>query len=161
MQELETQSREIDAQLERIETQASEQNPAILEKRTELIETFEEKLDEYGYPDETELERLQEMQQQLQAPAGMDDAERMDIIQEFQEGVQKIQSARERAQQDPDVQRLQQDFEQERMQAMMAIDDNARELEEKQEAIIREFSQLRQQLQQIIQQEQMQQPQQR
>ncbi len=161
MQELETRSREIDAQLERIESQASEQNPAILEKRAELTEIFEEKLDEYGYPAESELERLQQMQQQLQAPGGMDDAERMELIQEFQEGVQKIQSARERAQQDPEVQRLQHDFEDKRMQAMMAIDENAQALEEKQEEIIHEFSQMREQLQQIIQQEQMQQPRQR
>ncbi len=133
--------------------QAQEQNPEIQKQHADLVDIYQKKLVEYGYPNEAEMQKLQKMQQRLQAPRAseMDEAERQQLTQQFNAEVAKLQQAQEKAQRDAAVQAAQQAFEQTRLKAMNEIDPEVQNLEREFETVHSKLEQLRMQLQQVLQ----------
>lgn len=150
---LEKRAREVIGELDRIETEAKELNPAIEQKRGKLLTAYREKLEEYGFPSDKEMERLQVIQKKLQIPANLSEDEKVKLQQEFQIGVQKMQDAKGKAQADSDIVELQDDYYSERINTMKKIDAEAESMEDELENIQSQLAQLRQELQQIVQQQ--------
>ncbi len=133
--------------------QAQEQSPEIQKLNADLMDIYQKKLAEYGFPNEAEMNKLREMQQRLQDPgeSGMDEAERQQVTQQFNAEVAKLQQAQEKAQRDAAVLEAQQAFEQARSKAMSEIDPQVQTWEREFETVHSKLEQLRMQLQQVLQ----------
>jgi hypothetical protein len=153
MNKVQERAGEIQRRLNDIAQQVQEQNPDLQKQYAELMDIYQNKLDEYGYPSEEEMQKLQVMQQRLQAPeaGNMDDAERQRLTQEFNTEATKLQEAQEKAQDDPEVVAAQEAFEEARLKAMSEIDPQAPDLLSKLEDIYEELDALRLKLQQVMQ----------
>jgi chromosome segregation ATPase len=153
MNEVEVELQKTSEKIEEIEREAQENNPSIEQKRIALMELYREKLDEYGYPDDSELEQLRAIQIELQSPENLDSNEREKLQQDFQQGVEKLQTARDKTQNDSEIQEMQVDFAQERLDTMKDIDPEVEEMQKRLEQLQLELMQLRQDMQMIIQQQ--------
>lgn len=136
-----------------IARQAEEQNPDLQKLHADLMDVYQKKLAEHGYPSEEEMQQLRDLQERLQIPGAsdMEDAERQRLTQQFNAGVAKLQESQERAQSDRAVLAAQQAFEQARVIAMSEIDPEAQALEREFKAVQGKLEDLRTQLQQVLQ----------
>jgi chromosome segregation ATPase len=132
--------------------QAQEQNPDIQKLHADLMDIYQKKLAEYGYPSETAMQKLREMQQRLTTEQGsMDEAERQQLTQQFNTEVAKLRQAEEKAQRDAKVQAAHQAFVQARSKGMSETDPDIQTLEREFETLQGKLEQLRMQLQQVLQ----------
>jgi len=152
MQDVQERAGQLQDRINTIAREAQEQNPEVQKQYAELMDTYQQKLVEHGYPSESEIQALEKMQQRLTTDAGsMEEAERQQLTQQFNTEVAKLQQSLEKAQSDPDVLAAQKTFEQTRTQAMRDIDPEAAALERELEILQDRLEQLRQQLQQVLQ----------
>ncbi len=154
MNSVQKDASEIQAKLNAAAQQAQEQTPEIQELHNKLMETYQDKLDEYGYPDQAGLQELRDIQQRLQTPADgeKDEAERVQLTQQFNTQVAKMQEAQEKAQSAPEVIAAQDDFLKVRSEAMTEVDPQVPALEQELEGLQSRIESLRQAMQQVQQQ---------
>ncbi len=150
MTSIQERAREVQQDLQKIDKKAREANPDIQKLEDKLMDTYRKKLDEYGYPSEKEMEKLQEMQKRLQG-GDVDEAERQKLTQQFNEEVAKIQEARQKAQSDSQVIDAQKSLEKVRTKAMSKIDPKTEKLQSEMEDIQSKLEELRGELQKIMQ----------
>ena len=153
---LQRERSEILARLQQIAEEAIEANPELKEQEETLYSLYREKLDEHGYPDDDEIENLQNMQNRLQTEQDMDAEERGRLSRQLQEAVVKLQEAQQAAQQDEEVQQAEQKLRQARSEAMEEVDPEAGEMEEKLTEIDEQMQELQQELAQGMRQMQQQ-----
>lgn len=153
MSQAQERAREIQAQLNASAQQAQELNPDLKQLHTELVEIYQSKLTEYGFPNEAEMQQLRVMQQRLQAAEteGMDEAERQQLTQLFNAEVAKQQAAQDKALNDPQVLVAQQAFNQANSQAMSEANPQAPALQQELEEIQAHIEKLHVELQQALQ----------
>lgn len=133
--QLQTRAQELETKLRQLAAEAERKDPELIEKRSELIEMFESKLDEQGYPDREEQEKLQSMQQRLQNPEGLDDAQRMELTQEFQEKIMEMREAERKVREDREFREEQKALIEDRSEAMAEINPEAPKLEQELEQL--------------------------
>ncbi len=146
LRELREQSNKVQSQLTAIEQKAKEKNPELTKMQNQLGEIYRDKLNEHGYPDEKQLEKLRNMQTQLQTADDMEETERDRLTQEFRKGVMALQQARDQAQQDPEVIKAAEEFDQEKQKTMLEVDKNAATLLQRMEKLQKEIQKLEQQV---------------
>jgi len=139
--------------INKVAQQAQEQNPEIQKLHAELMDIYQSKLAEYGYPSDAEMQELREMQQRLQAPGAseMDESERQRLTQQFNAEVANLQQAQDKAQGDAEVLAAQREFEETRSKDMSEIDPDVQALEGELETVQGKLEKLRMQLQQALQ----------
>ncbi|NCC52424.1 MAG: hypothetical protein EOM20_14565 [Spartobacteria bacterium] len=150
---LQERTRVIQDKLMIIAQKAVEANPQLTALHNNLVTVYESKLTEYGYLDEAEQQKLQEVQQMLQTPeAGdIDDAERQRLTKQFHAEVAKMQEAQQKAQSDPEVQQAQAELDQARLMTMLECDPDTTALQEEHQELQSKINHLRQSLQSAVQ----------
>ncbi|MFO7821781.1 MAG: hypothetical protein R6V56_07010 [Lentisphaeria bacterium] len=143
---LRKKSQDIQAQLDKIAQAARKENPELDKMQKDLQELFREKLNEYGYPSEDEMQELREMQQKLQKAGDMEPEKRQQLTQKFQKQVAQLQQARQKAQQDEKVVKALEEMQQLKSKAMNEVSDDARQLQEKQIEIQKKIQKLEQEM---------------
>ena len=144
---LQQQGQEIEHRLNAIAQRAVEKNPELSTMRDEVVELYQEKLHEYGYPSEERLRELQQMQIKLQTAGDMDTQERQELTQQFNADVATMQQAEQQAQNDPEVQPALQELNAARERAMAKIDEDFPRLQQQHAQIVAQMQALQQELQ--------------
>jgi len=139
VQRLQARAQEIESELQLIAAEAERNNPELIDERSAFIGMFESKLEEQGYPDQEEQQKLQEMQMRLQNPQALDDEERQKLTAEFQQAIAKMRQAEAQVREDPEVQSEQKKLLEARNKAMVEINPNVSALEREREEV---FAQL-------------------
>lgn len=121
------QIRAIQNKLTQIEQAALEANPELKEKRKELESMVQENMEEEGHNPEKDVERLKEIQKKAQS-GDMDEEERKALSKEFQEKRQSLAGAQQKAMQDEEIQKAQEELNEQTLEAMKEEDPETEEL---------------------------------
>ena len=147
-QRLQARAQEIEAELEMIAAEAERNNPELVEDRTAFIEMFESKLEEQGYPDQEEQQKLQQMQMQLQNPEALDEEQRQQLTMEFQQAISEMREAETQVREDPEFQKEQEKLINARTEAMTEVNPEVPALEREREEVFAQLNALMQAQQQ-------------
>jgi septal ring factor EnvC (AmiA/AmiB activator) len=148
LQELRTRSQQLQGQLSKIEQAAKQKKPELATMQNDLTVLHQKKLKEVGYPDEEQIQKLRNIQQQLQTPGGIDDQERQQLTQRFNAEIARMQKSQETVRRDPEIREESRKYEQARMKAMTEVDGETPELQRQLSRKQQEFEQWQQKMQQ-------------
>lgn len=142
LQKLQAQAQQLETKLQQLAARAENENPELVEQRSELIEVFEQKLDEHGYPGPEAQRELQELQRRLQDPEGLDDARRLELMQKYQKKVGEMREAEQKARTDREFREQQRKLMEARSEAIEEIDPKAPEMEEELDELYAKLTEL-------------------
>lgn len=146
--EIQQKAQEVRQELIEIQRNTLEENPELRDQGEALETLITDMMKEQGATPEEDMERLQELQTKAQDPE-LEQAERQEMAQEFQEIQRDLIRARQQATQSEEVQSEQAEFQTAMLEAMQEQNPRTEELlAEMREIQVEQQRQLQQQIEQ-------------
>jgi len=136
MQEMVEEFQEKQQRLQALSQQALSENPELMEAQVALEEKVEEAMRAIEPETDQLIERLQAMQAEAQAAQEAEDMERLQgLMTEAQSMNERLQVAQTQALEQDEIQQAIEEFQDDMMDEMLAIDPEAEELQERVEEL--------------------------